>query len=243
MPRVPDLTALYESFLLGPRAGQSVCTTCFNFTNGYPRCYACTHNEAWLDAVAPISYSPAHEQLHHVLATYKRQTGPTARRFAVDLAALLWRYLESHERCIASAADAPAFTVVTTVPSSQAERDDGHPLRRIVGELTAPTRGRHERLLRRSDAKLEAHAFDANRYTAIKRLDGQAVLLIDDTWTTGANAQSAAAALKRAGAQRVAAVVVGRHVNRDWHENDRHLKSLAGRFTWDECALGQPPSG
>ena len=80
MPRVSDLTALYESFLYAPRAAESVCTTCFNFTAGYDRCYACTHNEPWLDAVAPISYSPAHEQLHHVLATYKRRTGPVASR-------------------------------------------------------------------------------------------------------------------------------------------------------------------
>jgi orotate phosphoribosyltransferase len=38
------------------------------------------------------------------------------------------------------------------------------------------------------------------------------VLLLDDTWTTGASAQSAAMALRRAGAASVATVVLGRHV-------------------------------
>jgi orotate phosphoribosyltransferase len=39
------------------------------------------------------------------------------------------------------------------------------------------------------------------------------VLLIDDTWVSGASAQSAAAALKAGGARRVALVVLGRHVD------------------------------
>ena len=53
MPTVSELTALYTNFMLGPRRGPGVCDVCFNFTDGYARCYACTHGEAWLDAVAP----------------------------------------------------------------------------------------------------------------------------------------------------------------------------------------------
>ena len=63
------------------------------------------------------------------------------------------------------------------------------------------------------------------------------MLLIDDTWTTGANAQSAAAALKSAGASKIAALVIGRHLHRDWSENDRRLKALRSPFDWDACAL------
>jgi hypothetical protein len=40
------------------------------------------------------------------------------------------------------------------------------------------------------------------------------VLLLDDTWTTGSSAQSAAMALRRAGARSVIFVVLGRHVGR-----------------------------
>jgi hypothetical protein len=82
-------------------------------------------------------------------------------------------------------------------------------------------------------------AFDPERFEARSRLDGQAVLLVDDTWTTGASAQSAAAALRRAGAGPVAAVVVGRHVNRSWGENDGRLRALESPFRWDRCALGE----
>jgi orotate phosphoribosyltransferase len=62
------------------------------------------------------------------------------------------------------------------------------------------------------------------------------VLLIDDTWTTGSGAQSAAAALRQAGAGPVAAVVIGRHVKRDWRENERRLRALAQPFDWSSCA-------
>ncbi len=93
MPSVAELTAPYGNFMLGPRHGSGVCRTCFNLTDGYDRCYACTGTRRSLDAMLPISYSVAHEQLHHVLATYKRSHGLTAHRFQVELAAVMWRYL------------------------------------------------------------------------------------------------------------------------------------------------------
>ena len=42
---------------------------------------------------------------------------------------------------------------------------------------------------------------------------GADVLLVDDTWVSGGSAQSAAAALKLAGAVRVAVIVLGRHLD------------------------------
>lgn len=237
MPTVRELTALYENFMLAPRAGAGVCGTCFNFTDGFSRCYACSRGECWLDAVAPISYSVGREQLHHALAAYKRVNGDVGRRLGVELAAVLWRYLDGHESCVARAAGTRAFEVVATVPSGDVERDERHPLRWIVGELVGPTRARHERLLRRSDTTVPAREFNAHKYAVVRPLSGESVLLIDDTWTTGANAQSAASALKAAGAGPTAAVVIGRHLNRAWHENDRRLRGIARPFIWDRCAF------
>ena len=39
----------------------------------------------------------------------------------------------------------------------------------------------------------------------------------------------------------LAAVVIGRHVNREWRENDRRLKALPAPFDWTACALCAPP--
>lgn len=240
MASVRELSAPYENFLLGPRHGSGVCARCFNLTDeGYRYCYACTRQEAILDAIAPISYSVAQEQLHHALSTYKRWVGPAARRLAVQLAAVLWRYLEAHEACLARAAAVDSFPIVTTIPSGESARDREHPLHWIVGDAVEITRGRHRRLLRRSSIKVAPRSFHPDRYVSEASLSGEPVLLIDDTWTTGSSAQSAAATLKAAGAGVVAAVVIGRHVNRDWHANDRRLRALP-RFDWGQCALCRP---
>ena len=133
MPSVRELTAVYGNFMLNPRTGPGVCRTCFTFTDGYDRCFACAHAEQCLELVAPISYSVVREQLHHTLASYKRLSGDVARRLRAELAAVLWRHLAEHERCVASAAGVDAFELVSTVPSGDPVRDEHHPLRAIVG--------------------------------------------------------------------------------------------------------------
>jgi phosphoribosylpyrophosphate synthetase len=191
--------------------------------------------------LAPISYSVAREQLHHALASYKRLQGDVARRLGAILAAVLSRFLAEHERCLAKAAGVERFDVIATVPSGARTRDEQHPLRWIVGELVGPTRDRHERLLRRSETEVPPRAFSELKFESTRHLRGQPVLLVDDTWTTGASAQSAARALKAAGAGPIAAVVIGRHLNREWHENDRRLRGIAQPFEWADCALCAEP--
>lgn len=239
MPTVAELSGPYENFMLGPRRGSDVCSQCFNLTDGFARCYACVHGGRSLNAMVPISYSVAGEQLHHALAGYKRLGGEMARRLTFGLAAVLWRYLALHERCLAGAVGVGGFAQATVVPSSSMQPDAAHPLHGLVS-LVGPLRGRYERMLRRSQVAVAPHQFSADKYEPLRELAGEAILLIDDTWTMGANAQSAAAALKRAGAGTVAAVVIGRYVNRGWGHNDRLLRRLAPPFEWGRCALCAP---
>ncbi len=236
MAPVRSLTALYEGFLLTPRLGPHVCPRCFNLTGSYERCLPCSRHEAILAAVLPVSYSVGHEGLHAALAGYKRVDGPGARVLGIELAAVLWKFLDRHEVCLCGASGVERFDVVTTVPSSDPLRDQTHPLPWIVGELCAATRQRYQRLLQRSRVTLSEREFSAAKYMTSRDLRGEDVLLIDDTWTTGASAQSAASALTAAGSGSVAAVVIGRHINREWGPNDRDLAALPA-FTWDRCAL------
>jgi predicted amidophosphoribosyltransferase len=225
--------------LRAPRRGPGVCIRCFNFTReqGHALCFACAVGQRHLDAMVPIAYSVAHEQLHHDLVRYKRYADPWVEMAATRLSLLLGRFLATHESCVAASAGATMFDLVTTVPSSHGGRDEYHPLRRIVGEMVALTADRHERLLRRSSAAVQPRVFDSFRYEAVRPLAGANVLLIDDTWTTGASAESAAAALKTAGAARVGAVVIGRHLNRGWLENDQRLRQIAQPLRLSVCAL------
>ena len=234
MPLVSELSAPFENFMLSPRRGVDVCHTCFNITDGYDCCYACAHGGRMLDAMAPVSYSVDGEQLHHVLAGYKRLTGPVARRMTMGLAAVLWRHLDAgHEMCLASACGVDRFPLVTSVPSSSRQ----HALEDMVSALVGPLRARYAPMLKRSARPVTPHQFDSRRYEADGRLDGEPVLLIDDMWTTGANAQSAAAALKAAGAGPVAALVIGRHVHREWGRCDARLTALQRPFDWSRCPL------
>src|SRR5437879_2155109 len=102
MAAARELTALYESFLLSPRPGPGVCGACFNLTNRYEGCYSCAQHPGVLRAMAPISYSVAHERLHSALAGYKRLDGTVTRCLAIELASVLWRFLEGHEACLAA---------------------------------------------------------------------------------------------------------------------------------------------
>ena len=237
MPQVAELTDLYSNFMLGPRPGPGVCELCFDLTDGRRRCIRCERVPESLDAVAPVSYSVAHEQLHHALAGYKRPPAVVARRFEVELAAVLWRFVAAHEPCLAGAAATDEFELVTTVPSSNRQRDHSHPLHRIVGELAGPTRARFGRVLSRTASTVQQRTYDPTKFEAIRDLTGTSVLLIDDTWTTGANARSAATALKQAGATTVAALVIGRHLHREYGDNDRRLRALPSPFDWKNCAL------
>jgi hypothetical protein len=92
--------------------------------------------------------------------------------------------------------------------------------------------------------EVEGRDFDANRFKVTGRLAGQSVLLLDDTWTTGGHARSAAQALLEAGASRVALVVIGRHIRPEFEPVGGSgdtcgdlLRKLPEQFDWSTCAV------
>jgi hypothetical protein len=97
---------------------------------------------------------------------------------------------------------------VAVVPSGQG-RPGAHPLAGLVRSCV------EQPLVRLSVRSGEIHARGVNPgwVGVMGRVDGGDVLVVDDTWVSGGSAQSVAAALKLAGARRVAVVVLGRHVN------------------------------
>ncbi len=134
-----------------------MCASCFDLTDGATRCHHCSRDGAFVDAMAPISYSVGGEQLHHALAGYKRYSGTPARHLTAGLAAVLWRHLDDHEACLArAAAVGQRSTSSRRCPRATATGTSTHPLHRLVGELVRPLAPRYERLLRRTDAAVTA---------------------------------------------------------------------------------------
>ncbi len=249
--RVDEASASYESAMRNPlAAGPGICEVCHTFIDPqYSRCYPCMHQHQWLDAVVPISYSEHGGQLHLALRGYKDGYSPAERGFATPrLAAILWYFLEAHERCVADAVGVDRFDVVTTVPSSTPERDEARGNLRWIVSTCEPINARFERVLRATGRVPEGRDLAIERYRSERLLTGETVLLIDDTWTTGGHAQSAAAALKAAGATTVALVVIGRHVKPWWvpgpgPETVGELLGLLPKpFDWTSCVREEPTS-
>lgn len=237
-----DIAARYGNFLAPmPYAEPGICAVCRRGVVGYKRCFKCAREPLGVgrggaDVVAMVSLAPSDGQLAFELVNYKRAaTSPSGRdRFTVGLAAVLWTWLADHERCVAEAAGVHRFSIVTTVPSSNA-RFGAHPLVRLVSGVVVGSSERYRDLLAPAATGL-GRGFSPDRFAAVERLSGDAVLVIDDTWTTGAHAHGAAAALRAAGAGPVAVVAIGRWYHRDDPANaavERQLRRR--RWEWDEC--------
>ncbi len=118
MATVAELSGPYANFMLNPLspAAPDVCSMCSTFTDGYDTCYSCGRNARFADAVLSISYSVHFGQLLTALAQYKRATATIRRRFQMELAAVLWRFLDAHEACLARRAGIARFDLVCNSP-------------------------------------------------------------------------------------------------------------------------------
>ena len=180
-----------------------------------------------LAAVLPVRLCLLPGPLYTVLMGYKESAVDEARRhFARLVRALLAAFLAEHGPCIAAAAGGPIDRVLA-VPSTA--RPIGPPLA-AIGGLADAVRAAFggacwtPDLLRRASAPVGHMRPDAAAFavrtgpvapTASSVLRGSRALLLDDTYVSGARAQSAAAALRRAGARSVVIVPIGRVVRPD----------------------------
>jgi hypothetical protein len=194
-----------------------VCRTCLGPVGaGFARCYQCDlalgqAGGLLADAVAPIGYAVRGEPLADDLRRYKSERAAAAEvaAAAARLREMLGAFLADRGGSLwAGAGMSGGPSAVAVVPSGQG-RPGAHPLVGLVRSCVALP------MVRLSIAPREIHTRGVN--PGWVRVDdpvgGADILVVDDTWVSGGSAQSTAAALKLAGARRVAVVVLGRHVN------------------------------
>lgn len=183
---------------------------------GWAFCYQCDQARRTVpaliaDTVAPIAYAVKGGELARDLRLYKSDApGAAAAAARERLGRLLGSFLREHGPAVwAVAGMTTGPTAVAVVPSGQG-RPGPHPLESVIaGTVRLPVIC----LGIRPEKAAHGRSVSTDWLRVAGPAGGEDVLLIDDTWVSGASAQSAAAALKLAGACRVAVIVIGRHVD------------------------------
>ena len=210
-----------------PRPG-ICCETCRSGVGpGYSRCGQCNRHD--VPSVLPISMSVHGRGLHLRLRNYKDATAKAEKReFSLDLAALLYLFLERHSDCLGGMPD-----IVVTVPST-----DRDALRAVIKRLPS-LRDRRLRVLRAVGSKTERR-YEVEEGVS-QRVAGRRVLLLDDTFTSGRSITAAYSALADAGAKIVGPLVVGRHFYPDY-DTSVDLWDCLRKHTWSlkRCGICGP---
>lgn len=165
--------------------------------------------------------SVAGETVHRHLRMYKdAPDAPTRERITARLGALLSLFMERHAACVGQ------WDVVACVPSAT---------RVALTPVIAKLRLFYERDVRAlaSRAAISERVLDPDQFDVADSVRGQRVLLLDDTFVTGAKLFSAVAALRSKGAEVVGPIVIGRHVQSSWEPSRQMITWLADR-AWDE---------
>jgi hypothetical protein len=214
-----------------------VCTTP---VDGYERCFRCQqqHTIAGVaELVAPLTYAVERAQSGILLRHYKDDVSPAARaQHAAVIRRLLYVGIIRHERCIGRRVGQPVSLRVT-VPSLS-RRPGVHPFAAIAAALRAVDDGRLA--LAASPRAVAGRVVSAAQFQVVppRSLAGQHVLILDDTWTTGANTQSAALTLRAAGARRVSVMVVGRWLSPTYGHNAEFVRTrLRGDYDPGRCPV------
>jgi hypothetical protein len=195
-----------------PPGRPGICAVCRGPARpGFARCYQCARHDLLgpgllADAVVPVSYAVKGTAFAASLWRYKTWPAPDPGA-RTSLLVLLLTFLHDHGRCVWRQAGMPPPGRLAVVPTG-CGRPGPHPLLELSARyLRLPV----TRLVIRPGE--QGRDPNGNRFSAERTGRGAPVLLLDDTWVSGASAQSAAAALKQAGAGRVAVLVLGRHLD------------------------------
>lgn len=225
------LRPLRPSLVPVPAAAQiGICPICHSSRRDeYPTCSPCS-KASLLDPpeILPVTMSVAGGTVHRHLRMYKdAPDAQTRERLTMRLGALLSVFMDKHASCVGD------WDVATCVPS---------PARAAMAPVIAKLKVFYGRTAQTLVSRIgpAERVLDPDQFTVTEDVAEKRVLLMDDTFTTGAKLFSAAAALRSAGAEVVGPVVIGRHVQTSWEPSQEMMAWLADR-RWDEsrcCRCG-----
>lgn len=225
---------------------RSTCEVCLAPVEGYPRCFQCNRHREIVDetdladliiplsyAIQPGSHAPQRvAQYYSDLYSYKNYDAGAAK---LRLKIMIYLFAIKHWQCLERKQG--RVSLITSVPSGQGRSP--HPLEEIRAQLQtyAPIIDASYVGQPRSGRAADMNPDD---FSFPRQLAGH-VLIVEDAWFKGNNAQAVAVKAKRMGAERVTILVLGRVLNlgfdvtRAWVEST----NLANQ-QWDpdDCPVG-----
>ena len=195
------------------------CSRCFTPIATPELCPPCRQEsvvDGLPDAIGFMTYASADEPIQQsgrVMHGYKSPIFPSVNAMrAVRLLAAL--ALKGHTTCLGQLVGAVP-TAWAAVPSLPPKPSQDHPLAQMLRSLARPNSV--EIVLHGTELPVKPRSLSAANYIVESAIPDRAhVLLIEDTWTSGGHAQSAALALRAAGAARVSLLALARWLSVGW---------------------------
>ena len=206
------------------------CTVCGTPVDGYERCFRCQQHRAVAgiaDVVAALTYGIDRTQSAILLRHYKDDVSAEARaQHARVISRLLYLGIMKHQQCVEKRVGKPV-SIRVTVPSLN-RRPGVHPFTAIAAAMQAVD----DRLaLVPAPRAIKDRVVSASQFQIMPKrsLSGRHILILDDTWTTGSNTQSAALTLRQAEADHVSVMVIGRWLSPTYGNNAEFIKTRLQR--------------
>lgn len=228
-------------------AGPGTCTVCRQPSQS-EMCDRCTSTKDALDGLTCdytffMSYTDGwnpsgRSQSAQTMRLYKSSQPPARSVTDVHLLTNIVTWI--HDGCIRDTELGKGWDAATYVPSRTSRVGD-HPVSKVTTNVARlvgdePNENSARRISRQP---IEVGGRDAPRIAAADRfavpdsvrpsIEGKRVLLVDDMWTTGTSMQSAAAALKLAGATSVTGLCVSRWLAWNWEPHVPLLEKVTKR--------------
>lgn len=222
-----------KSVVLPPGRQSGICVWCHGLLAGRAdTCLNCDENSCALDGIVqpilPISLYAKPSPLRDWLTFYKDDGDLKASPAARDaIGTILERFFTENQAWVESLRVDAAIVVPSTV------RPPPHPLAILLQERELlPFEVIYG--LSRTTSPLGHNQASRDAFAARQELQGKRVLLLDDVYTSGARAQSAAYALRRVGATVAALCVIGRRYNPGYSEQSATVfaRQSEASFNW-----------
>lgn len=215
-----------------PQGTEGACDFCLGTCGlSYSLCFKCSQH--WLpqlpdvkyacDLIVPCTVALSPSPWYTAMLQYKR----SSRRDDILLVAqVLNVWLSNHMGRVTEAIGGPP-TAATVVPSTSALMPT--PLYQIVSQqpmLRASVSSSAVRYIGPSTGWKRNYLSPDSFSVDSEEVSGQRMLLIEDTWVTGSTALSAAIAIRRAGAAKLALIPIARMVNKGYGMTDDYKEAI-----------------